>query len=124
VGSDCIPPDKSGHLKLDVNVFLHVLSLDLVLCKLLTQSVGYFRTSPFILPLALKIRDNIEFIMPPKRYIWISAWFLISAPIILWDVGYVLMRSTSNYRISYENLILVQASLHGRWRLTLVLEIL
>ncbi|KAF9546511.1 hypothetical protein CPC08DRAFT_376352 [Agrocybe pediades] len=33
--------------------------------------------------------------MPPKRYIWISLWFLITAPIILWDAGYVLMRPRS-----------------------------
>src|SRR5258707_11234204 len=43
--------------------------------------------------------------MPPKTYLWISMWFLIVAPIILWDVGYVLMRSTSNYRYPTKSLL-------------------
>ncbi|KDR78743.1 hypothetical protein GALMADRAFT_223993 [Galerina marginata CBS 339.88] len=33
--------------------------------------------------------------MTPKKYTWISLWFLITAPIILWDAGYVLMRPRS-----------------------------
>ncbi|KJA20558.1 hypothetical protein HYPSUDRAFT_786980 [Hypholoma sublateritium FD-334 SS-4] len=33
--------------------------------------------------------------MAPKRYTWITVWFLITAPIILWDAGYVLMRPRS-----------------------------
>jgi len=33
--------------------------------------------------------------MAPNKYIWISLWFLITAPIILWDAGYVLMRPRS-----------------------------
>ncbi|CAA7258806.1 unnamed protein product [Cyclocybe aegerita] len=34
-------------------------------------------------------------IMAPKKYTWIALWFLITAPIILWDAGYVLMRPRS-----------------------------
>ncbi|KAH9481799.1 hypothetical protein JR316_0006326 [Psilocybe cubensis] len=33
--------------------------------------------------------------MAPRRYTWISLWFLITAPIILWDASYVLMRPRS-----------------------------
>ncbi|KAF8813414.1 hypothetical protein BYT27DRAFT_7180912 [Phlegmacium glaucopus] len=33
--------------------------------------------------------------MAPKKYSWISLWFLVTAPIILWDAGYVLMRPRS-----------------------------
>ncbi|KAJ3513728.1 hypothetical protein NLJ89_g2789 [Agrocybe chaxingu] len=33
--------------------------------------------------------------MAPKKYTWIALWFLITAPIILWDAGYVLMRPRS-----------------------------
>ncbi|PPQ72340.1 hypothetical protein CVT26_007311 [Gymnopilus dilepis] len=33
--------------------------------------------------------------MAPKKYTWISLWFLLTAPIILWDAGYVLMRPRS-----------------------------
>ncbi|KAF8150926.1 hypothetical protein B0H34DRAFT_156886 [Crassisporium funariophilum] len=33
--------------------------------------------------------------MAPKTYAWISLWFLITAPLILWDAGYVLMRPRS-----------------------------
>ncbi|KIM39356.1 hypothetical protein M413DRAFT_29514 [Hebeloma cylindrosporum] len=33
--------------------------------------------------------------MAPKKYGWISLWFLVTAPIILWDASYVLMRPRS-----------------------------
>ncbi|PPQ79099.1 hypothetical protein CVT25_002892 [Psilocybe cyanescens] len=33
--------------------------------------------------------------MAPRKYTWISLWFLITAPIILWDASYVLMRPRS-----------------------------
>ncbi|KAF9532669.1 hypothetical protein CPB83DRAFT_890853 [Crepidotus variabilis] len=33
--------------------------------------------------------------MAPAKYHWISAWFAITAPIILWDAGYLLMRPRS-----------------------------
>ncbi|KAK7052565.1 hypothetical protein R3P38DRAFT_2861094 [Favolaschia claudopus] len=33
--------------------------------------------------------------MPPKTYTWISLWFLLTAPIIAWDISYCLMRPRS-----------------------------
>ncbi|KAF8628925.1 hypothetical protein AX15_003644 [Amanita polypyramis BW_CC] len=33
--------------------------------------------------------------MAVKTYTWISLWFLISAPVIFWDVGYCFMRPRS-----------------------------
>ncbi|KAF7368730.1 hypothetical protein MVEN_00197800 [Mycena venus] len=33
--------------------------------------------------------------MPVKTYTWVSLWFLLTAPIILWDVGYCFMRPRS-----------------------------
>jgi hypothetical protein len=33
--------------------------------------------------------------MAPKTYTWISLWFLITAPVIAWDVGYCFMRPRS-----------------------------
>jgi hypothetical protein len=30
--------------------------------------------------------------MAPKTYPWITVWFLITAPLMLWDAGYCLMR--------------------------------
>ncbi|KAJ7843109.1 hypothetical protein B0H14DRAFT_2779466 [Mycena olivaceomarginata] len=33
--------------------------------------------------------------MPVKTYTWVSLWFLLTAPIIAWDVGYCFMRPRS-----------------------------
>ncbi|KAJ6618180.1 hypothetical protein B0H10DRAFT_2030919 [Mycena sp. CBHHK59/15] len=33
--------------------------------------------------------------MPVKTHSWISAWFLLTAPVIMWDVGYCFMRPRS-----------------------------
>jgi len=33
--------------------------------------------------------------MPVKTRSWISLWFLVSAPLVLWDVGYCFMRPRS-----------------------------
>ncbi|KAJ7690129.1 hypothetical protein B0H17DRAFT_1065577 [Mycena rosella] len=33
--------------------------------------------------------------MPPKTYAWISLWFLLTAPLMIWDAGYCLMRPRS-----------------------------
>ena len=33
--------------------------------------------------------------MAPKTYSWISLWFLITVPVIAWDVGYCFMRPRS-----------------------------
>ncbi|KAF9048799.1 hypothetical protein BJ165DRAFT_1058650 [Panaeolus papilionaceus] len=33
--------------------------------------------------------------MAPKQYTWIALWFICTAPLILWDAGYVLMRPRS-----------------------------
>ncbi|KAJ7267238.1 hypothetical protein C8J57DRAFT_1717650 [Mycena rebaudengoi] len=33
--------------------------------------------------------------MPVKTYTWISLWFLATAPIIAWDIGYCFMRPRS-----------------------------
>ncbi|KAH9001921.1 hypothetical protein EDB86DRAFT_2801346 [Lactarius hatsudake] len=33
--------------------------------------------------------------MPPNTYTWISAWFLLSTPVVLWDAFYCLMRPRS-----------------------------
>ncbi|KAK2462822.1 hypothetical protein APHAL10511_005213 [Amanita phalloides] len=33
--------------------------------------------------------------MAVKTYTWISLWFLITAPVIFWDIGYCLMRPRS-----------------------------
>jgi len=33
--------------------------------------------------------------MPVKTYTWVSLWFLLSAPIVLWDAGYCFMRPRS-----------------------------
>ncbi|KAJ7054162.1 hypothetical protein C8F01DRAFT_1164141 [Mycena amicta] len=33
--------------------------------------------------------------MAPKTHSWITAWFLLTAPIIAWDVGYCFMRPRS-----------------------------
>ncbi|KAJ7581765.1 hypothetical protein C8J56DRAFT_793320 [Mycena floridula] len=33
--------------------------------------------------------------MPPKTYWWITGWFLITAPLMIWDAGYCLMRPRS-----------------------------
>ncbi|KAI9456137.1 hypothetical protein BJY52DRAFT_598113 [Lactarius psammicola] len=33
--------------------------------------------------------------MPPNTYTWISAWFLLTTPVILWDAFYCLMRPRS-----------------------------
>ncbi|KAF9479219.1 hypothetical protein BDN70DRAFT_879090 [Pholiota conissans] len=33
--------------------------------------------------------------MAVKTHTWISLWFLLAAPIILWDVGYCFMRPRS-----------------------------
>lgn len=30
--------------------------------------------------------------MAPNTYTWISAWFLLTTPIIIWDASYCLMR--------------------------------
>ncbi|KAH9039130.1 hypothetical protein EDB85DRAFT_2072564 [Lactarius pseudohatsudake] len=33
--------------------------------------------------------------MPPNTHTWISAWFLLSTPVVLWDAFYCLMRPRS-----------------------------
>lgn len=30
--------------------------------------------------------------MPVKTHSWISLWFLLTVPVIAWDVGYCMMR--------------------------------
>ncbi|TFK70543.1 hypothetical protein BDN72DRAFT_766262 [Pluteus cervinus] len=44
--------------------------------------------------------------MAPKAYPWISLWFLFSAPLMLWDAGYCLMRPRS----------MVGGDLHWLWK--------
>lgn len=34
--------------------------------------------------------------MAPKTYGWISLWFVMTAPLMLWDAGYCFMRSVSH----------------------------
>lgn len=38
-----------------------------------------------------EITDNVVF-MEPKTYKWISAWFILSAPVVIWDAFYCLLR--------------------------------
>ncbi|KDQ53945.1 hypothetical protein JAAARDRAFT_136371 [Jaapia argillacea MUCL 33604] len=35
--------------------------------------------------------------MAPKSYAWISLWFLLTTPVIMWDVGYCFMRPRSMF---------------------------
>ncbi|KAJ7650788.1 hypothetical protein FB45DRAFT_986647 [Roridomyces roridus] len=42
----------------------------------------------------------------PKIYAWISAWFLLTAPLMIWDAGYCLMRPRS----------MVGGDLHWFWK--------
>ncbi|KAJ7220651.1 hypothetical protein GGX14DRAFT_675507 [Mycena pura] len=44
--------------------------------------------------------------MPLKTHTWISLWFLLTAPIIFWDVGYCFMRPRS----------MVGGDLHWLWK--------
>jgi len=44
--------------------------------------------------------------MAPKTYTWISLWFLFTAPLMLWDAGYCLMRPRS----------MVGGDLHWIWK--------
>ncbi|KAF8259085.1 hypothetical protein EI94DRAFT_1752476, partial [Lactarius quietus] len=44
--------------------------------------------------------------MPPNTYTWISAWFLLTVPVILWDASYCLMRPRS----------MVGGDLHWIWK--------
>lgn len=52
--------------------------------------------------------------MAPKKYIWISLWFLLTAPIILWDAGYVLMRSVAF--LQYLTLLICILLARVQWR--------
>lgn len=47
-----------------------------------------------------------SFQMAPKSYTWITIWFLITAPLMLWDAGYCLMRPRS----------MVGGDLHWIWK--------
>ncbi|KAF9457858.1 hypothetical protein BDZ94DRAFT_1174793 [Collybia nuda] len=44
--------------------------------------------------------------MAPKTYTWISLWFIFTAPLMLWDAGYCLMRPRS----------MVGGDLHWIWK--------
>lgn len=44
--------------------------------------------------------------MPPQTYPWISSWFLFTAPLMLWDAAYCLMRPRS----------MVGGDLHWIWK--------
>ncbi|KAI0053519.1 hypothetical protein FA95DRAFT_1552589 [Auriscalpium vulgare] len=44
--------------------------------------------------------------MAPNTYTWISAWFIITTPIIIWDAGYCLLRPRS----------MVGGDLHWLWK--------
>ncbi|KAG6813672.1 hypothetical protein H0H92_008520 [Tricholoma furcatifolium] len=44
--------------------------------------------------------------MAPKTYGWISTWFVLTAPLMLWDAGYCLMRPRS----------MVGGDLHWIWK--------
>ncbi|KAF8071612.1 hypothetical protein FPV67DRAFT_1667094 [Lyophyllum atratum] len=44
--------------------------------------------------------------MAPKTYSWISYWFIFTAPLMLWDAGYCLMRPRS----------MVGGDLHWIWK--------
>ncbi|KNZ71260.1 hypothetical protein J132_00097 [Termitomyces sp. J132] len=44
--------------------------------------------------------------MAPKNYIWITIWFALTAPLMLWDAGYCLMRPRS----------MVGGDLHWIWK--------
>lgn len=39
--------------------------------------------------------------MEPKTYKWISAWFLLTLPVVIWDAFYCLMRYAYNIRTNY-----------------------
>lgn len=39
--------------------------------------------------------------MAAKSHLWITLWFVITAPIIAWDVGYCFMRCVANVSSSY-----------------------
>ncbi|KAI9509906.1 hypothetical protein F5148DRAFT_1275021 [Russula earlei] len=44
--------------------------------------------------------------MAPNTYTWVSAWFLLSAPVIIWDASYCLMRPRS----------MIGGDLHWIWK--------
>ncbi|KAK0204497.1 hypothetical protein DFS33DRAFT_660584 [Desarmillaria ectypa] len=45
--------------------------------------------------------------MAPKVYTWITLWFMLTAPLMIWDAGYCLMRPRS----------MVGGDLHWAWKL-------